>query len=185
MSHEQVEVRVDQPLAIPDSRCHLGELGSNLEELGNGVGRQIAAPGRPAHTRARWGCRPAVRARGPPAQSRAPFPRKIVAKCPRQTGEQPRAELDVVVAERGDTFFEKWHQLAIRSCPRPDDDPAVARSCTRELARQAEATGDGGGLEEDLSCYRTVSGPRLCIGQREQQLAPHLLFSWRRKLERI
>ncbi len=138
--HEPQHVPPDDPLRVAAPRGDVAQLAA--ERRGSRPscpGRGSRRPGRRARTPARRaagaaGELDALRRLSASLRARDGSPRS----APGEPREQPGAELDVLVAERGEPLLEQRHEPLVVAGPRPDDPPAVTGRGAGELVRQAE-----------------------------------------------
>ena len=105
------------------------------------------------------------------AQRVAARARGLVAERPREAREQSGPELDVLLGERRESLLEQRHEPIIA----PGSDvhvlACVAPRRAGELAAQADAARDPGGIEEGLLGCRSVPRAYLRFSERDQELA--------------
>src|SRR5262249_21780294 len=120
-----------------------------------------------------------------PAHCIAAITRVLVAKGSGQASKQARAELDVLLAQRGKPVLQQRHDPLVIGRAGKDETAAVPCSSAGERAREAETPGQAGRLEERLLRSGTVAGSCLRLAEREKKLAAHRVVFGARQLERL
>ena len=178
--------RVDDPLRVADPLSHVAKLAAERKALGDrirGADGGATAVERVGESGGVSGA--AGELDRLPAQPVAAIPRGLVAKRSSQAGEQPGPQLDVLLGERGEPSSSNGTSRSSPRGPRPHEATAVTGSRAGQLTRQAEASGDAGGVEEGPLCRRESPAATSCLAEGEQELAARLLVRRVRELERL